>query len=98
MAPARAPRRRILRAGTNLGFGAGNNLAIRQARGRHVLLLNSDAVAAPSFAREMVAAADADPRVGMVAARVLDYARRDGTAVIAEVLCTPGSSPNTLRR
>ena len=68
---------RLIRAGRNLGFGAGNNLAIRQARGRHVLLLNSDAVAAPSFAREMIAAAEADPRVGMVAARVLDYARRD---------------------
>jgi GT2 family glycosyltransferase len=68
---------RLIRAGRNTGFGAGNNLAIRQARGRHVLLLNSDAVAAPSFAREMVAAADADARVGMVAARVLDYARRD---------------------
>jgi GT2 family glycosyltransferase len=68
---------RLIRAGRNTGFGAGNNLAIREARGRHVLLLNSDAVATPSFAREMVAAADADPRVGMVAARVLDYARRD---------------------
>jgi GT2 family glycosyltransferase len=68
---------RLIRAGRNLGFGAGNNLAIRESRGRHVLLLNSDAVAAPSFAREMVAAAEADPRVGMVAARVLDYARRD---------------------
>jgi GT2 family glycosyltransferase len=67
----------LIRAGRNLGFGAGNNLAIRQARGRHLLLLNSDAVAARSFAREMVAAAEADPTVGMVAARVLDYARRD---------------------
>ena len=69
---------RLIRAGRNLGFGAGNNLAIQQqAGGRHVLLLNSDAVAAPSFAREMIAAAEADPQVGMVAARVLDYARRD---------------------
>lgn len=68
---------RVLRAARNLGFGAGNNLGIRETRGRHVLLLNNDAVATPSFAREMVAAADADPRIGMVAARVLDYARRD---------------------
>jgi len=68
---------RLIRAGRNTGFGAGNNLAIRQAAGRHVLLLNSDAVATPSFAREMVAAAEADPRVGMVAARVLEYERRD---------------------
>ena len=68
---------RLIRAGRNTGFGAGNNLGIRQAAGRHVLLLNNDAVATPSFAREMVAAAEADPGVGMVAARVLDYDRRD---------------------
>jgi len=68
---------RLLRAGRNLGFGGGNNLGIRQARGRHLILLNNDAVAAPGFAREMVAAAEADARVGMVAARVLDYTRRD---------------------
>ena len=67
----------LIRAGRNTGFGAGNNLGIRQSTGRHVLLLNSDAAAAPSFAREMVAAAEADTRVGMVAARVLDYDRRD---------------------
>jgi GT2 family glycosyltransferase len=63
---------RLLRAGRNLGFGAGNNLGIRASRAPHVVLLNSDAVAAPGFARELVAAAEADPRVGMVAAKVLD--------------------------
>jgi GT2 family glycosyltransferase len=68
---------RLMRAGRNTGFGAGNNIAIREARGPYILLLNSDAVAAPSFAHEMIEAAEADPHVGMVAARVLDYARRD---------------------
>ena len=68
---------RLIRAGRNLGFGAGNNLGIREARGRHILLLNNDAVAAPSLVREMVKAAEADASIGMVAARVLDYARRD---------------------
>jgi GT2 family glycosyltransferase len=63
---------RLLRAGRNLGFGAGNNLGIRASRAPHVVLLNSDAVAAPGFARELLAAAEADPRVGMVAAKVLD--------------------------
>jgi hypothetical protein len=65
-----------LRAGRNLGWGAGNNLGIRAAGGRYLILLNNDAVATPSFAREMVAAAEADPKIGMVAARVLDYSRR----------------------
>ena len=68
---------RLLRAPRNLGFGAGNNLGLRQARGRYVLLLNNDAEASASLARELVAAAEADPRVGMVAAKVLDHRRRD---------------------
>jgi GT2 family glycosyltransferase len=68
---------RVLRAGANLGWGAGNNLGIRASRARHVILVNNDAVAAPGFARELVAAADARASIGMVAARVLDYARRD---------------------
>jgi GT2 family glycosyltransferase len=67
---------RLIRNGRNLGWGAGNNVGIHVARGRHIIVLNNDAVAAPSFAREMVAAAEADDRVGMVAARVLDYTRR----------------------
>jgi GT2 family glycosyltransferase len=63
---------RLLRAGRNLGFGAGNNRGIRASRAPHVVLLNNDAVAAPGFVRELVSAAEADPRVGMVAAKVLD--------------------------
>ena len=68
---------RLLRTGRNLGYGAGNNVGLREARGRHLILLNNDAVATPSFARRMVEAAEGDPGIGMVAARVFDYARRD---------------------
>jgi len=81
---------RLLRAGRNLGFGGGNNLAIRATRGRHVVLLNSDAVAAPGFLRELVAAADADPRIGMVAAKVLDYTRRDLLDTVGHLLYPDG--------
>lgn len=68
---------RLLRTGRNLGWGAGNNVGIRASRARHVILVNNDAVAAPGFARELVAAADARDGIGMVAAKVLDHARRD---------------------
>ncbi len=81
---------RVLRNGRNLGFGAGNNVGIREARGRYVLLLNNDAVAAPSFAREMIAAAEADPQVGMVAAKVLDHARRDVIDTVGHLLYPDG--------
>jgi GT2 family glycosyltransferase len=81
---------RILRSPRNLGFGAGNNLGIREARGRHVILLNNDAVAAPSFARELVAAAEADAAAGMVAARVLEYARRNVLDTVGHLLYPDG--------
>src|SRR5260221_11247375 len=38
----------------------------------------------------MVAAAEADPRVGMVAARVLDYARRDILDTVGHLLYPDG--------
>ena len=85
-----AGRVRILRSPRNLGFGAGNNLGLREAQGRHFILLNNDAVAAPSFARELVAAAEADAAVGMVAARVLDYARRNVLDTVGHLLYPDG--------
>jgi hypothetical protein len=68
---------RLVRSGRNLGFGGGNNLGLGAASGRHVVLLNNDAVAAPWMVRELVAAAEADPAVGMVAAKVLLHGTRD---------------------
>lgn len=68
---------RLLRAPSNLGFGAGNNIGLRAALGRYLLLLNNDAEAHPSMARRLVEAAQSGPRVGMVAAKVLEHARRD---------------------
>jgi len=85
-----AGRLRVLRSPRNLGFGAGNNLGLRAARGRHVILLNNDAVAAPSFARELVAAAEGDDSVGMVAAKVLEYARRDVLDTVGHLLYPDG--------
>ncbi len=81
---------RLIRSPRNLGFGAGNNLALRVARGPYLILLNNDAVAAPGFARELVAAARADPSLGMVAARVLDYARRDRIDTVGHLLYPDG--------
>jgi len=80
----------LVRSQRNLGFGGGNNLGIRRTRGRHVVLLNNDAVAAPSFVRELVAAAEGAPRIGMVAARVLDYARRDVIDTVGHLLYPDG--------
>jgi len=56
------------RPGRNLGYSGGNNLAIRAALADgadYVWLLNSDATAAPDTLARLVAAAEADPRIGL---------------------------------
>ncbi len=62
---------------TNTGFAAGNNTGIRRARSDYIALLNNDAVADTSWIKELVAVAEADPRIGMCASKVLDYFQRD---------------------
>lgn len=47
MVAAEFPAVSLIRSERNLGFGAGNNLGMGAARGRYILLLNSDAEAMP---------------------------------------------------
>jgi len=57
----------------NLGFSGGNNAVIRRACAqgfKYVLLLNNDTVVDPDFLCAMVRAAEADPMIGMVGAKV----------------------------
>jgi GT2 family glycosyltransferase len=81
---------RLVRSTRNLGFGAGNNLAIRGVRGRHVVLLNNDAVATATFVGEMVKAAEADITIGMVAPKVLLYSQPDRIDTTGHLLYPDG--------
>lgn len=56
----------------NVGFATANNQAIRQARGRHVLLLNPDTLVQEDTLRKMVAFMDAHPDAGAVGCRILN--------------------------
>ncbi len=49
----------------NIGFAAGNNVALRVARGRYVLLLNPDVEIVEGTLAELVAAMDERPEVGV---------------------------------
>lgn len=66
----------LIRSPENLGFAAGNNLAIARARGRFVALLNNDAVAAPDWLELAGAALDRDERAGMCAVKILNHRHR----------------------
>jgi GT2 family glycosyltransferase len=70
------PTVRLIESPTNIGFAAGNNLALREATGRHVLLLNSDTLVQGEVLREAVAWLDAHPQAGVMGPTVLNA---DGT-------------------
>ena len=80
----------LIRNPRNLGFGGGNNVGLRAARGEYALLLNNDAEADPALAEELVAAAESDARIGMVAAKVLLHARRDTIDTTGHLLYPDG--------
>jgi GT2 family glycosyltransferase len=59
----------------NVGFGRANNQAVALARGRHLLLLNTDAFVAPGGVTSTVAYLDAHPECGLLGVRLVG---RDG--------------------
>jgi hypothetical protein len=61
---AELPEVRVIRA-ENRGFAASNNVALREARGHYVLLLNPDVELRTGTLADLVAAMDARPRLGM---------------------------------
>ena len=50
----------------NRFFSGGNNQGLRLARGRYVVLLNVDTLVTPGWLEGLIAAADSDPRIGLV--------------------------------
>lgn len=61
---------RLVESPANAGFAGGNNLGIRASKGAYVALINNDAAADPGWVEALVAAAEADPRVGMCASKI----------------------------
>jgi O-antigen biosynthesis protein len=62
---------RILRNPRNLGFGPATNQGAAMARGRYLLLLNSDAWVRPGWLEPLIDVADADAGVAAVASKLL---------------------------
>ena len=60
-----------LRSETNLMFGAGINHAARQARGRHLVVLNDDTVLTAEAIEALIGFLDAHPEVGVCGPRLV---------------------------
>lgn len=66
------PAVRLVASKRNLGYPGGNNIGLRMARGRYVMILNPDTeVCAGAFAA-LVAYADAHPDVGVIGPQLLN--------------------------
>lgn len=72
------PRLRVHCNAVNSGFSGGNNAGFRIARGRNVLMLNSDAYLIDSSLKEAVAYLDSRPEVFSLAAMLLTGDGRPG--------------------
>jgi GT2 family glycosyltransferase len=62
---------RLIRSKINLGFAAANNLAMQAARGRYIVLLNSDAFFQPGALRLSIQHMDANTTAGVGGARLV---------------------------
>src|SRR5580698_6677035 len=76
MIEARFPDVKLIRSNENLGFAKGNNVAIRQCRGRYIALVNPDVIVLPGCLDALADFLDQNPKVGDVGPRVLNP---DGT-------------------
>ena len=66
-------RLRVICKDTNTGFAAGQNEAIRAARGYWILCLNADVLLRQDFISELVAAAKAHPEAGAICGKLLRW-------------------------
>ena len=64
---------RVIYNQTNTGFAAGQNQAIREARGQWILCLNPDVLLNPDFVSQLVAAGEAHPDAGTLCGKLLRW-------------------------
>jgi len=63
----------VIDSGSNTGFAGGCNLGVEHATGEYVAFINNDARPDPQWVAAAVEAFDADPAIGAVASKVLDW-------------------------
>lgn len=67
------PKVKCLVSSQNLGFAGGNNLGLKEAKGKYVLFLNNDTEVVPNFMKPLVEVLEDDPRIGLVSPKIIFY-------------------------
>lgn len=70
----------LIKNAENLGFSKANNMALRKAAGKYIILLNSDTVVEPSAVSLMMDFLEKHPEAGMAGPKLLNT---DGTVQLA---------------
>ncbi len=83
----------VIDAGGNLGFAAGNNIALRKAKTPYIMLLNSDAFLQDGTLRILMDFMKSCPHAGMIGPRILNP---DGTD--QDYPCRFPTIPEMMRR
>lgn len=60
----------FIQSDRNRGFAGGNNLGIRKAKGKYILLLNNDTEVPPGFLEPLVNKLEADKMIGAVSPKI----------------------------
>lgn len=66
----RYPHIRVIRSNTNLGFAGGNNLGIREARGRYIYFINNDTEFRAFNLDTLISRLESSPTIGMVCPKI----------------------------
>lgn len=71
------PSVKLIRSQKNLGFAGGNNLGIREARGKYLLLINNDTEVEPGFLEPLVSKLENNPDIGAVSPKIKYFYHKD---------------------
>ena len=71
------PEVRFIRSEQNLGFGGGNNLAIREANGEYLFLVNNDTEFSAGLIESLASVLDTNPKVGAISPKILYFDKPD---------------------
>lgn len=61
----------LIESGANLGYGQGNNLGVRHAKGKYVFIINPDIVVTPDTMQKMVDYLEKHPKVGVLGPKLV---------------------------
>ncbi len=89
---------RVVSLDENTGFAGGNNAGFAIARGSYVVTLNNDTRVEPDWLAELMAPAQADPAVGMVASRICSWDDPEVLDSLGVAICRDGMSRGSRRR